>query len=102
MKRFEVPLGDAVFFVNIDFDKSWPAKVWCDTTHFHVDSEIHIVLSDNALVEIDGKDVKMSAGDTCLLAPRSSHYPKDFGASLEKLNFSFSLSHISISTTSLI
>ena len=89
MTKLEIPLGDALFAVEIDFNKMWPSRSWQDTTHFHVDSEIHIILSGDALIEIDGDDVLMNVGDICLLAPRSSHYPKNSSDNLEKLNFSF-------------
>ena len=91
MAKIETSLGDAVLAINIDFEKAWTTKRWQDTTHFHVDSEIHIMLSGNALVEIGGKDVEISEGDVCLLAPRSSHYPKKSSEALEKANFSFAL-----------
>lgn len=91
LTKLEITLGDALFSVDIDFQKSWPAKTWQDTTHFHADSEIHIMLSGNALIEIGGKDVPINEGDVCLLAPSSSHYPKTCSDTLEKTNFSFSL-----------
>lgn len=91
MIKLECALGDALFVVDIDFKKFETSKKWLDTTHFHVDNEIHIILEGNALIEIDGKDVKMSAGDVCLLAPQSSHYPKGYSDNLEKTNFYFSL-----------
>lgn len=91
VSKLDVVLGDALFAVDIDLQRMWPSKKWQDTPHFHVDNEIHIILSDSALIEIDGKDVQMTAGDICLLAPNSSHYPKKFGEGLEKANLSFSL-----------
>ncbi len=91
MEKLKTALGDALFVVDIDFQKFLPAKHWQDTTHFHVDSEVHIILNGNALIEIDGKDVHINEGDICLLAPRSSHYPKNYSDTLEKTNFSFSL-----------
>ncbi len=91
MTKLQIALGDALFAVDIDFQNMWPAKRWQDTTHFHVDSEIHIMLSGNALIEIGGKDVHINAGDICLLAPRSSHYPVNCSDTLEKTNLSFSL-----------
>ena len=93
LAKLEITLGDAVFAVDIDFEKWEPTNRWQDTTHFHVDSEIHIILSGNALIEIGGKDVHINDGDICLLAPRSSHYPKIFSDTLKKTNFSFSLTH---------
>ncbi len=89
--KLEVSLGDALFAVETGTTKLGSTKHWQDTTHFHVDSEIHIILRGSALIEIDGKDVPMNAGDICLLAPRSSHYPKKCSDTLEKTNFSFSL-----------
>jgi len=89
--KLETTLGDALFTVDIDFQKWSPAKHWQDTTHFHADSEIHFILNGNALIEIDGKDVQLSSGDICLLSPRSSHYPKNSSDTLEKTNFSFRL-----------
>ena len=91
MSKVAISLGDALFTADIDFDKTWPAKEWRDTTHFHGDSEIHIILEGSALIEIDGKDVRMEKGEVCLLAPRSSHYPKLCSDNLEKTNFSFRL-----------
>lgn len=91
MTKLESALGDALFVSHIDFQKFKPSQKWMDTTHFHVDCEVHIILSGEALIEIDGKDVPMHAGDICLLAPQSSHYPKLCSDTLEKTNFSFSL-----------
>ncbi len=91
MHKFEIPLGDALFTVDIDSLKSGPSNRWQDTTHFHVDSEIHIILNGNALIEIDGKNAHINEGDICLLAPSSSHYPKKYSDTLEKTNFMFSL-----------
>ena len=91
MAKLESILGDALFISDIDFDKFKPSKKWMDTTHFHVDCELHIILSGEAQLEINGEDVHIRAGDICLLAPRTSHYPKTCSDNLEKTNFSFSL-----------
>lgn len=91
MGRVEVPLGDALFVVEMDFPKLHCKNRWQDTTHFHVDSEIHVILSGNALIEISGEDVQVNQGDVCLLAPKSSHYPKHCSENIGKINFSFSL-----------
>ncbi len=89
--KLEMTLGDALFTADIDYQKFSPTNKWHDTTHFHVDSEIHIILNGNALIEIGGNDVEINAGDICLLAPGSSHYPKAYSDTLEKTNFSFNL-----------
>lgn len=91
MKKIETTLGNALFSVDINFQDSWPTNKWKDTTHFHIDSEIHIILEGSAVLEIDGKDVNISAGDICLLAPGSSHYPKSCSDTLEKANLCFRL-----------
>ncbi len=91
MTKLETSLGDALFAVDIDFQKFGHTNKWQDTTHFHVDSEIHIILNGDALIEIDGKDVHINEGDICLLAPHSSHYPKNYSDDLQKSNFSFGL-----------
>jgi len=91
MAKLETTLGNALFSVDIDFQDSWPTKKWEDTTHFHIDREIHIILDGSAVLEIGGKDVHINAGDICLLAPRSSHYPRQCSDMLEKANFSFRL-----------
>ncbi len=91
MVKLECTLGDALFVADIDFQKLKTSKKWMDTTHFHVDNEIHIILSGNAIIEIDGDDVEINEGDVCLLAPHSSHYPKRYSDTLEKTNFYFSL-----------
>ena len=89
--KIESSLGDALFISEIDFNKFKPSSKWIDTTHFHVDNEIHIIFSGEALLEIDGEDVRIGAGDICLLAPRSSHYPQSSSDTLQKTNFSFSI-----------
>ena len=60
-----------------------------------MDSEIHVILRGEAVIEIDGEDVSIGAGDVCLLAPRSSHYPKRYSDTLKKTNFSFGLTQSS-------
>ena len=91
MANLETALGDALLSVDINFQESWPAKKWADTPHFHIDNEIHVLLDGSAILEIGGKDVKINAGDICLLTPRSSHYPKDCSDTLEKVNLWFRL-----------
>ncbi len=91
MANLETALGDALFSVDINFQKSWPAKTWEDTTHFHIDNELHILLDGSAVLEIGGRDVQINTGDICLLAPRSSHYPKNCSDTLEKANLWFRL-----------
>ena len=91
MTKLESALGDALFVTEVDFEKFKPSKKWMDTTHFHVDNEIHVMLGGNALIEIDGADVSIKEGDVCLLAPHSSHYPKQCSETLEKVDFSFNL-----------
>ena len=91
MIKLESHLGDAVFVTSIENAGFITSNKWADTTHFHVDSEIHIILSGNATLEIDGEDVEIKAGDICVLAPHSSHYPKSYSDTLEKTNFYFSL-----------
>ena len=91
MIKLESRLGDAVFVTGIESDSFKTSKEWADTTHFHVDFELHIILSGNATLEIDGEDAEVGAGDICLLAPGTGHYPKSFTDALEKTNFYFSL-----------
>ncbi len=94
MIKLECAVGDALFVADMGFRKFETSKKWLDTTHFHVDHEIHIILEGDALIEIDGKDTSVNAGDICLLAPHSSHYPKGYSDNLEKTNFYFSLTRI--------
>lgn len=91
MANLETALGDALFSVDINFQDSWPAKKWEDTPHFHIDNELHILLDGSAVLEIGGNEVHIAAGDICLLAPRSSHYPLSCSATLEKVNLWFRL-----------
>lgn len=91
MPQLEIPLGDALFTVDLDIWQLRPARSWRDTTHFHGDYEIHVLLNGDALIEIGGKDVRVRAGELCLLAPKSSHYPKDSSDSLEAINFTCNL-----------
>jgi hypothetical protein len=88
----KLSLGDASFVVTdkaIRLTKS--SNKWVNTTHFHVDYEIHMVLSGNAVIEIDGEDKFIKEGEICLLAPKSSHYPKNSSEDLIKPNFSFNV-----------
>ena len=91
MVKLESHLGDAVFATGMESQKFSTSKKWMDTTHFHADTEIHVILSGSAVIEIDREDVEVRAGDICLLAPQSSHYPKSYTDTLEKTNFYFSL-----------
>ena len=91
MAKLEAMLGDALFTIEINFERSWTSRKWQDTPHFHVDHEIHILLAGNAVLEIDGNDICINTGDICLLAPRASHYPKFSSNILDKANFGFSL-----------
>ena len=85
-------LGDAIFVVT---DKAIRLRrnsnKWVNTAHFHADYEIHMVLSGNAVIEIDGEDVGLKEEEICLLAPKSSHYPKTSSEDLVKPNFSFNI-----------
>lgn len=88
----KISLGDASFVVTdkaIRLTKN--SNKWVNTAHFHADFEIHMVLSGNAVIEIDGEDFKLKEGEICLLAPKSSHYPKESSEDLVKPNFSFNI-----------
>lgn len=91
MPQLEIPLGDALFTVDLDVWQIHSARRWQDTTHFHGDYEIHILLNGDALIEIGGKDVAVRAGEICLLAPKSSHYPKNSSETLAAINFTCNL-----------
>ena len=91
MAKLEISLGDALFSVDFNSQETWSTSKWQDTPHFHVDSEIHIISEGDAVMEINGKDVHMNPGDVCVLAPRTSHYPKVGSDDLKKANFSFRL-----------
>jgi len=91
VSKLEISLGDALFTVDLDIRQLQPARRWQDTTHFHGDYEVHILLEGEALIEVGGKDVALKAGDICLLAPKSSHYPKSSSQTLESINFTCNL-----------
>ena len=91
MYQINITLGDAIFVVTDDSIKLKSSNKWETTPHFHADYEIHVVLSGNATVEIDGEDVQINQGEACLLAPNLSHYPKESSGDLIKTDFSFSI-----------
>ena len=85
-------LGDASFVVTdkaIRLTKN--SNKWVNSAHFHADFEIHMVLSGNAVIEIDGENVGLKEGEICLLAPKISHYPTESSEEFVKPNFSFNL-----------
>lgn len=91
MAGIDVALGDAAFTVNASAQGWLPSNRWQDTAHFHADYEVHILLSGSALIEVEGKDVCLEAGELCLLAPNVSHYPQSGSGELKKVVFSFNL-----------
>ena len=91
MKGFKITLGDAIFTITEDNELLKRTNKWETTSHFHADNEIHIILSGNATVEIDGEDVLLNQGEICVLAPKFSHYPKKSSSDLTKTVFSFRL-----------
>lgn len=94
LTKLEIQLGDALFTVDTDLKNLKAVRLWRDTAHFHVDREIHAILGGSATVEIGGCEVILCEGDICLLAPGSSHYPKEFDEGLLKTSFPFGLSEI--------
>lgn len=91
MYEIKLSLGDANFVVTDNAIQLKKFSTWTSMAHFHADYEIHIVLSGTSMVEIDGEDIVINGGEICLLAPKSSHYPKKSSVDLVKTNFSFNL-----------
>ena len=91
MYEIKLSLGDANFVVTGNAIQLKKFSTWTSMAHFHADYEIHMVLSGNAVIEIDGEDKFIKEGEICLLAPKSSHYPKNSSEDLIKPNFSFNV-----------
>ncbi len=91
MYEVKLSLGDANFVVTDNSIQLKKYSNWASNAHFHADYEIHIVLSGKTRIEIDGEDIAVNDGEICLLAPKSSHYPKSSSEDLVKTNFSFNL-----------
>ena len=91
MYEIKLSLGDANFVVTDNSIQLKKFSAWTTMAHFHADYEIHIVLNGSSMIEIDGEDIVVNGGEICLLAPKSSHYPKNSSEDLVKTNFSFNL-----------
>ncbi len=91
MNEIELFLGDAKFKTWFDIQNLKQTKTWKDTTHFHVNNEVHFIKKGSAILEINGEIVTLNEGAICLIAPNASHFPKKHDSNLERICFSFGL-----------
>jgi AraC-like DNA-binding protein len=93
MKRIECVLGDALFIITgDDVSKVLSQSVKLhNTTHFHIDWEIHIIMNGTALIEIEGNDLQINEGEVCILSPNTSHLSKFYSETIGKASFYFSM-----------
>ena len=92
MNKFEIVLGDAVFMVSIPsrFQNHFNTPI--NLPHFHIDHEIHIVLEGEAIMELDGVDVPMMAGDIHIIPRNICHYYKSHNEQFNKISLLYTMS----------
>ena len=92
MDKFEIVFGDAIFLVSVPSRSQNHFNTPINLPHFHIDDEIHIVLDGEAIMEIDGVDSHMKAGDIHVIPKNVCHYYKEHNDSFNKISFLYTLS----------
>ena len=92
MNKLEVNLGDASFTVFVSSKSQNHVNTPINLPHFHIDKEIHVVLSGTATMEIDGKKATTEVGDVYVIPQNVSHYYHDHSEDFHKISFLFTLS----------
>ena len=91
MFEVKVALGDAIFIATINSEQLKATYHWESKSHFHAEYELHVILEGKSAIEIDGKEFEIGDKEICLIAPKTSHYPKVLSNDLKKVSFPFSL-----------
>lgn len=92
MNKFEIVLGDASFLVYIPSKYQNHFNTPINHPHFHIDHEIHIVLDGEAIMEFDGVDTPMKAGDIHIIPRNVCHYYKSHNEQFNKISLLYTMS----------
>ncbi len=92
MTNFEVILGDATFTVELRSMSQNSSNTEINLPHFHIDTELHIVLDGEATMRLDAKDIPTKAGDIYIIPPNVCHYYENYTEGFNKISYLFTLS----------
>ena len=91
MNKFELLLGDALFDLFVGMKNQTQTNTPTSVPHFHIDREIHIVLSGAATMTIQNKKIRSKSGDIYIVPPNVSHYYEDISEDFNKTSFLFTI-----------
>ena len=92
MYKFETTLGNAAFTVTVESEYQNHLNTPINVQHFHIDNEVHVVLDGEAIMEIDGKDTLIRAGEIFFIPQNTCHYYKCSSENFNKICFFFTIS----------
>ena len=92
MRDIELVLGDATFTVSVWSRSQNNLNTAVNLPHFHIDNELHIVLSGAVTMNMDDRDVPITVGDAYIVPPNVSHFYKDYTANFNKISCLFTIS----------
>ena len=91
MNDFEVVLGDATFTVSVRSMFQNCTNTPINSPHFHIDDELHVIISGSVTIEIDGKHLPIKEGDVYIVPKNLSHHYRDFTEDFNKISCLFTL-----------
>lgn len=91
MNKFEILLGDALFNLFVGLKHQNQLNTPTSAPHFHIDREIHIILSGASTTTVQGKKVHSKAGDIHIVPPNASHYYEEISEDFNMISFLFTI-----------
>ena len=91
MNKFEILIGDALFDLFIGLKNQDQTNTPTSVPHFHIDREVHIILSGTATMTFQNKKVRSTVGDIYIVPPNVSHYYEDISEDFNKTSFLFTI-----------
>lgn len=92
MQKFDIGVGDASFNISLGSSYQDHFNTPINLPHFHIDKEVHVVLSGSAIIEVNGKITPTGEGDVYVVPENSTHHYKEHSDGFCKISFLFSIS----------
>ena len=90
---FTVRLGEELVRLRVFSGLENQRRSWSIVRHSNVDYDLHLFLSGTCLVDVEGHQVRVGAGQGLIIAPERYHAPLSTDGQLDHLPFTLSVSH---------
>ena len=91
-KDISVHLDDSNYVVHLGDSLENEQYCWDKQRHCNADHELHVVLSGNCVLDVEGRRYSLSANKAVFIAPGQYHNPQEISDDFQKISVSLSIS----------